>query len=101
MHAQIAEADVGRGRVNNGVASRTRKQYLPAVGGGADPSRRVHRDAHVTRIGQGGTPGVDSDSDPYLHVVRPNLLEHSALNAQRGIEGSRRLLEAAQHPVGW
>src|SRR5712692_7683350 len=100
MQDETSETDAGRLRAVNRVAGRVRKQYLPTVGGGADPRRGVHRDAHVARVGQGGTPGVESDSDPYVQVVRPNLQEDFALNGERGIKGCRRLFEDREQLVG-
>ncbi len=60
----------------------------------------MHRDADISRVGQGGTPGVEADSDPYAHVVRPNPRQSLALNCERGIESCRRLLEDREQLVG-
>src|SRR5438445_11361318 len=72
MQAQISETDAGRLRGADRVAGRVRKQYLPAVGGRADPSRGVHSDPYVSRVGPPGRPGVTPHTDPYAQVVRPN-----------------------------
>ena len=93
MQAQISETDAGGLRGADRVAGRVRKQYLPAVGGKADPSRGVHSDPYVSRVGQGGMPGVKPDSDPYVQVVRPNHRGNLALNRECGTQRCRGLFE--------
>src|SRR5207245_7404443 len=100
MQAKIAESEAGGLRGADRVAGRVRKHDLPAVGGRADPSRGVHSDPYVSRVGQGGMPSVKPDSDPYVQVVRPNPRGNLALNRERGTQRCRGLFEDGEHLVG-
>src|SRR5258706_7334029 len=100
MQAEISEADAGGLMAVTRVAGCARKHNLPAMGREADPSRDVNRDAHVSRVGQGGTPCVQADPDPHPQVVRPDRDENLALNRKRGIESRRSLFEYREHLVG-
>src|SRR5713101_9027256 len=61
---------------------------------------RLNRDAHVSRVGQCGTSGVQANPDSHPQVVWPDRHENFALNHKRGIESRRRLFEYREQLVG-
>src|SRR5260370_24524153 len=99
MQAKISEADPGVLMAVTSVEGGARKHYVPPVGREADPSRNMNGDAHVSRVGQCWTSGVQADPDSYPHVVWPDSHENFALNRKRGIQGRRRLLEDREQLV--
>src|SRR5260370_27188686 len=67
--------------------------------GKADPRGRVDRQAHVSRVGQGRTPGVQADPNANRNSVRPGSSPDLALDGQRGVETGACLLEDCEHLV--
>src|SRR5207249_9128072 len=76
MRAERPERDAVRNRAPDSHLRLSRRQDLAAVSYQADPRRRVHREADVTRVGQGGLAAVEPRPDATLEILRPLRFTH-------------------------
>jgi hypothetical protein len=61
--AEVAQADALEIEILDDSRGRGREEDLPAVTGGADPSRAIHADPNVPALAQMWLSGVESDAD--------------------------------------
>src|SRR5438128_7125543 len=100
MPTEAPEADAGRQRSLDSGLRLAGDDDLASTRRPADPSRCVHGQTDVPRIGQGGTAAVDPGSDPAFQIVQPGPGAHRALDAHRRLDRRNDLLEDREELIG-
>src|SRR6266540_6418310 len=93
MRAQAPEADAGRPGPTHSLAGRGREQNLAAVGHRADAGDGVNGEPDVPGIREGGTSGMNADTDLDLDLVGPSPRPRRPCDRQSGLERLRRPIE--------